>query len=118
MGCSTFYHLCKRGINAILLERNKVTSGTTWHSAAMIWSLRGNDVDTLLLRKTRELQMSLEEETGVHPGWNNCGGMFVARTAVSNKVEAMFSGFKTFFVGLLSLLFFFTWKNSLKITSN
>ncbi|XP_018560905.1 sarcosine dehydrogenase, mitochondrial [Anoplophora glabripennis] len=81
IGCSTFYHLCKRGIKAILLEKHKVTCGTTWHSAAMVWSLRGNDVDTLLLKRTRELLATLEEETGVDSGWNNCGGMFVARTA-------------------------------------
>ncbi|KAJ8919613.1 hypothetical protein NQ315_002235 [Exocentrus adspersus] len=80
IGCSTFYHLCKRGIKAILLERHKVTSGTTWHTGALVWSLRGNDVDTLLLRRTRELLGSLEEETGVDPGWNQCGGIFIART--------------------------------------
>ncbi|KAJ8941399.1 hypothetical protein NQ314_010399 [Rhamnusium bicolor] len=44
IGCSTFYHLCKRGIKAVLLERHKVTSGTTWHSGAIVWSLRGNDL--------------------------------------------------------------------------
>ncbi len=41
MGCSTIYHLAKNGINdAILLERNKLTSGTTWHSAAQVRALR------------------------------------------------------------------------------
>ncbi len=32
MGCSTLYHLAQMGVtDAILLERNKLTSGTTWH---------------------------------------------------------------------------------------
>ncbi|KAJ8975141.1 hypothetical protein NQ317_015275, partial [Molorchus minor] len=81
IGCSTFYHLCKKGIRAILLERNKITSGTTWHSGAIVWSLRPNDIDTQLLQKTRELLANLEKETGINPGWINNGGIFIARTA-------------------------------------
>ena len=35
LGCSTLYHLAKLGAgDALLLERNRLTSGTTWHSAA------------------------------------------------------------------------------------
>jgi len=41
MGCSTLYHLTKEGVgNAVLLERNQLTSGTTWHSAAQVRALR------------------------------------------------------------------------------
>ncbi|XP_023012335.2 sarcosine dehydrogenase [Leptinotarsa decemlineata] len=80
IGCSTLYHLCKRGINAILLEKSKITSGTTWHSGAIVWSLRGNDVDTVMLQKTRTLLANLEEETGINSGWINNGGIFIART--------------------------------------
>ena len=37
MGCSTLYHLARDGVSdAILLERNQLTSGTTWHSAAQV----------------------------------------------------------------------------------
>ena len=37
MGCSTLYHLAKAGVSdAVLIERNKLTSGTTWHSAAQV----------------------------------------------------------------------------------
>lgn len=32
-GCNTLYQLTKRGVNAVLLERAKLTSGTTWHTA-------------------------------------------------------------------------------------
>ena len=40
MGCSTLYHLARMGVSdAILLERNKLTSGTTWHSAAQVRAL-------------------------------------------------------------------------------
>ena len=37
MGCSTLYHLAQAGAaDAVLLERDKLTSGTTWHSAAQV----------------------------------------------------------------------------------
>lgn len=34
VGCSTLYHLSKMGIkDVVLLERDRITSGTTWHTA-------------------------------------------------------------------------------------
>ena len=45
-----------------------------------MWSLRPNDVDVELLRTSRQLMHSLEEETGVHTGWINNGGLFIAST--------------------------------------
>lgn len=36
-GCNTLYQLSKRGVNAVLLEGNKLTSGTTWHTAGKIF---------------------------------------------------------------------------------
>lgn len=89
IGCSVLYHLCKRGINAILLEKHKLTSGTTWHSGAIVWSLRANDVDNIMLQKTRTLLSNLEAGTGVNSGWINNGGIFIARTPVSTKKHVL-----------------------------
>lgn len=34
LGCQTLYHLCKMGMtNVVLLERDRLTAGTTWHTA-------------------------------------------------------------------------------------
>lgn len=44
-GCHTLYYLAKNGIKAVLLEQSKLTAGTTWHTAGLIWRLRPNDVD-------------------------------------------------------------------------
>ena len=41
-GCHTLYHLAKRGVKAVLLERAKLTAGTTWHTAGLVWRLRPN----------------------------------------------------------------------------
>ncbi|XP_046984325.1 sarcosine dehydrogenase, mitochondrial [Schistocerca americana] len=77
-GCNLLYQLAKRGVDTVLLERSKVTSGTTWHSAGLVWSLRPNDVEIQLLAATRNLLAKLEIETGFNPGWINNGGLYIA----------------------------------------
>ncbi|XP_078064667.1 sarcosine dehydrogenase, mitochondrial-like, partial [Mustelus asterias] len=83
LGCHTLYHLTKMGItNVVLLERDQLTSGTTWHTAGLLWQLRPSDIEIELLRHTREVvSKDLEEETGLHTGWIENGGLFIA----SNK---------------------------------
>jgi sarcosine dehydrogenase len=85
-GCHTLYQLTKRGVKAVLLERAKLTSGTTWHTAGCIWRLRPNDVDTLLLNDTRDVLMQLEAETGLDPGWIMNGGLFISYNEVINHI--------------------------------
>jgi len=66
--------------NAVLLERDLLTSGTTWHTAGLVWRLRPNDTEIQLLSHTHKVLSGLEEETGVDPGWINNGGIFIAST--------------------------------------
>ncbi|XP_037949767.1 sarcosine dehydrogenase, mitochondrial [Teleopsis dalmanni] len=79
-GCHALYHLAKRGVKAVLLERAKLTAGTTWHTAGLVWRLRPNDVDTQLLNNSRNMLLQLEEETGLDPGWIQNGGIFIAHS--------------------------------------
>ena len=79
MGCSTLYHLAEAGVSdAILLERNKLTSGTTWHSAAQVRALRSTRNLTDLIRYSIALYAKLEEETGQATGWINKGSLSIA----------------------------------------
>jgi len=79
MGCSTLYHLAKGGVSdAILLERNQLTSGTTWHSAAQVRALRSTQNMTDLIRYSISLYSQLEEETGQATGWINKGSISIA----------------------------------------
>ncbi len=79
MGCSTLYHLAKEGItDAILLERNQLTSGTTWHSAAQVRALRSTRNLTELIRYSVSLYSQLEAETGQATGWINKGSLSIA----------------------------------------
>ena len=62
-----------------MLERDQLTSGTTWHSAGLVWRLRPSDVEVELLAATRVLARDvLEQETGLWAGWNENGGLFIA----------------------------------------
>lgn len=72
--------MTKLGVkNAVLLERDQLTSGTTWHSAGLVWRLRPSDVEVELLAATRVLARDvLEQETGLWAGWNENGGLFIA----------------------------------------
>ncbi len=80
VGCQTLYHLTKLGVtNAVLLERDRLTSGTTWHTAGLTWRLRPSDVEVELIARSRDLFAgALEEETGISTGWINNGGLFIA----------------------------------------
>ncbi|XP_047380112.1 sarcosine dehydrogenase, mitochondrial isoform X3 [Sciurus carolinensis] len=80
LGCQTLYHLAKLGVRgAVLLERERLTSGTTWHTAGLLWQLRPSDVEVELLAHTRRVvSQELEEETGLHTGWIQNGGLFIA----------------------------------------
>ena len=82
MGCSTLYHLAKAGVSdAILLERNQLTSGTTWHSAAQVRALRSSRNLTELIRYSIRLYSELEAETGQATGWINKGSLSIATNA-------------------------------------
>ncbi|XP_005408513.1 PREDICTED: sarcosine dehydrogenase, mitochondrial isoform X1 [Chinchilla lanigera] len=80
LGCQTLYHLAKLGVTgAVLLERERLTSGTTWHTAGLLWQLRPSDVEVELLAHTRRVvSQELEAETGLHTGWIQNGGLFIA----------------------------------------
>jgi 4-methylaminobutanoate oxidase (formaldehyde-forming) len=79
IGCSTLYHLAGQGVgDAILLERNQLTSGTTWHSAAQVRALRSSRNMTSLIKYSISLYAALEQETGQATGWINKGSLSIA----------------------------------------
>ena len=82
IGCSVAYHLTKLGWqDVVLLERKKLTSGTTWHAAGLVAQLRASSNMTKLAKYTQELIVGLEDETGVATGFRRVGSITVAKTA-------------------------------------
>ena len=81
VGCSIAYHLTKLGWKeVVLLERKKLTSGTTWHAAGLIGQLRATLNMTRLAQYTAGLYAGLEEETGQATGWKQRGSIAIATT--------------------------------------
>ncbi|GIT93048.1 sarcosine dehydrogenase [Jannaschia pagri] len=81
IGCSVAYHLTKLGwTDVVLLERKKLTSGTTWHAAGLIAQLRSTMAATRLSKYSADLYAKLEAETGVSTGLAQYGSVSVALT--------------------------------------
>ena len=79
IGCSTAYHLGKLGWkDTVLLERHKLTSGTTFHAAGLVGQLRTSANITQLLGYSVDLYNKLEQETGIASGWKMNGGLRLA----------------------------------------
>ena len=79
VGCSLAYHLAKLGWrDVILLERKRLTSGTTWHAAGLIGQLRATQALTKLAKYSAELYTTLEAETDVATGFRQNGSLAVA----------------------------------------
>jgi 4-methylaminobutanoate oxidase (formaldehyde-forming) len=79
IGCSTAYHLARLGWrDIVLLERAKLTSGSTFHAAGLVGQLRTSANITRLLTHSVEVYERLEAETGQATGWKRSGGLRLA----------------------------------------
>jgi glycine cleavage system aminomethyltransferase T/glycine/D-amino acid oxidase-like deaminating enzyme len=79
IGCSVAYHLTKLGWrDVVLLERTRLTAGTTWHAAGLIVSGFSTETDTYIAKYTRDLYERLGEETGQDTGFKAVGYMQIA----------------------------------------
>jgi len=81
VGCSILYHLAKLGwTDVVLLERNELTSGSTWHAAAGIHGLHDHNNISKLQYYTMQLYEELEKITGQGCGIFQPGSLYLAQT--------------------------------------
>ncbi len=81
IGCSILYHLAKLGWNeVVLIERDELTSGSTWHAAANIHGLHDSTNISRLQHYTMNLYKELEAETGQGCGVFQPGSLYLAQT--------------------------------------
>jgi glycine cleavage system aminomethyltransferase T/glycine/D-amino acid oxidase-like deaminating enzyme len=75
IGCSVAYHLAHMGCrDVVLLERDRLTSGTTWHAAGLMVTFGSTSETSTEMRKyTRALYARLEAETGQATGFKPVG---------------------------------------------
>ncbi|MDC0406874.1 FAD-dependent oxidoreductase, partial [Candidatus Pelagibacter sp.] len=78
-GCSVAYHLAKFGWkDTILLERDQLTSGTTWHAAGLVGQLGATATITKLRKYSLNLYKELEKKTDLSTGLKQNGAITVA----------------------------------------
>ncbi len=81
IGCSILYHLTKLGwSDVVLLERDELTSGSTWHAAANIHGLHDSTNISRIQHYTMNLYKDLEAETGQSCGVFQPGSLYLAQT--------------------------------------
>ena len=77
--CSVAYHLAKFGWkDTILLERDQLTSGTTWHAAGLVGQLGATATITKLRKYSLNLYKELEKKTELSTGLKQNGAITVA----------------------------------------
>ena len=82
IGLGVAYHLAKLGADDVLLiERNQLSSGTSWHAAGIVGPLRASLSATRLAIVADEVFPTLERETAQSTGYRRTGGFWLARAA-------------------------------------
>ncbi len=91
-GCSTLYHLTQEGwSDVVLVERNELTSGTTWHSAAQVTNFGMNQTMVGLKSHSINLYKELRDDADYPVSYNHGdGGIRLANT------EAQMDGYRHF----------------------
>ena len=91
VGASIAYHLTELGwTDVVLLERNTLTSGTTWHAAGLVGCLRATQNMTRLAAYSADLYESLERDMGHATGFQKVGSLSVA--ANPERMEELVRG--------------------------
>jgi glycine cleavage system T protein len=81
VGCSAAYHLAKFGWkDTILLERDQLTSGTTWHAAGLVSQLGPSAAITKIRKYSLDLYKTLEKEIDFSSGLKLNGALSIATT--------------------------------------
>ncbi|WP_055680928.1 GcvT family protein [Jannaschia rubra] len=80
VGTSIAYHLAKAGWDTMLLERDELTSGSTWHAAGLLPYFNMGYATSHIHDYSIRFYKTLEEETGLNPGFSVVGNLRMAQT--------------------------------------
>ena len=79
VGCSILFHLAKFGWkDVVLLERDELTSGSSWHAAGQIHTISSDPNISRLQGYTINLYKEIEETSGQSVGMHSTGGFYLA----------------------------------------
>jgi glycine cleavage system aminomethyltransferase T/glycine/D-amino acid oxidase-like deaminating enzyme len=80
IGAAVAYHLAELGIaDTVLIERDRVSSGTTWHAAGLLANARTSHALTEIASYSVGVYERLGEQSGIPNGFNRRGSLAVAR---------------------------------------
>src|SRR6266849_4900962 len=93
VGASVLYHLTKAGWrDVVLIERNELTSGSTWHAAGGMHTINGDPNVAKLQAYTIRLYQEIEKLSGQNCGIHITGGLMLACTPERYDFLKLMSG--------------------------
>jgi len=97
-GAAIVYWLARLGwTDVVLVERSRVTSGSTFHSAGLVGQLRGSLSLTQMMMDSVDLYRTLGEEVSLETGWHEVGSLRLASSTERMEELARQAGWaKTF----------------------
>ncbi len=90
VGTSVAYHLAKAGWDTMLLERDELTSGSTWHAAGLLPYFNMSYATTHIHDYSIKFYKTLEEETGLNAGFSVVGNLRMAQTKARMDEYALY----------------------------
>ena len=94
VGCSLLYHLTRLGVgDCVLVEKQELTAGTTWHSAACVTHFSHSSFISGLHHRTTRMYEALEREAGQPTGFHRVGSIRLALSADQQAEIRRFAGF-------------------------
>ncbi|OWJ78926.1 GcvT family protein [Haematobacter genomosp. 1] len=80
VGTAIAYHLARAGWDTMLLERDELTSGSTWHAAGLLPLFNMGYATSHIHDYSVRFYKTLEAETGLNPGFAIVGNLRMAQT--------------------------------------
>ncbi len=91
VGTGIAYHLAKAGWDTMLLERDELTSGSTWHAAGLLPLFNMGYATTHIHKYSVDFYKGLEAETGLNPGFYVVGNLRMAQHAARMDEYMLYS---------------------------
>ncbi|WP_378945477.1 FAD-dependent oxidoreductase [Paracoccus sp. R86501] len=80
VGCGIALHLARAGWDTLLVERDELTAGSTWHAAGLLPLFNMGYATSHIHDYSVKLYAGLEEATGLNAGFTRCGNLRMAQT--------------------------------------
>jgi len=91
VGNGIAYHLAKAGWDTMLVERDELTSGSTWHAAGLLPLFNMSYATTHIHKYSVDFYKSLEAETGLNAGFAVVGNLRMAQHAARMDEYKLYS---------------------------